>query len=104
MSSYHTFSKCALVFYRSICETKMETELFSLRKSNAELVAALHEANSNIEQWKNQLAEYQQETHRLRDQASCFLLLDFVHGRLFMAMYLWRAAHQTWLLFSIKVC
>ncbi|XP_027025694.1 homer protein homolog 3b isoform X1 [Tachysurus fulvidraco] len=52
----------------SICEVSMEAELFTLRKSNAKLVAALREANSSIEQWKNQLSEYQQETHRLRDQ------------------------------------
>ncbi|XP_060797662.1 homer protein homolog 3b [Neoarius graeffei] len=54
----------------SICETGMETELFTLRESNTKLVAALHEANSSIEQWKNQFAEYQQETYRLRDQVA----------------------------------
>ncbi|XP_027025695.1 homer protein homolog 3b isoform X2 [Tachysurus fulvidraco] len=54
----------------SICEVSMEAELFTLRKSNAKLVAALREANSSIEQWKNQLSEYQQETHRLRDQVA----------------------------------
>uniref|UniRef100_H3BZQ1 Homer scaffold protein 3b n=1 Tax=Tetraodon nigroviridis TaxID=99883 RepID=H3BZQ1_TETNG len=30
--------------------------------SNAKLVAALQEANSSVEQWKKQLAEYQEET------------------------------------------
>ncbi|KAG7327660.1 hypothetical protein KOW79_009266 [Hemibagrus wyckioides] len=54
----------------SICETSMEAELFTLRESNAKLVTALREANSSIEQWKNQLSEYQQETHRLRDQVA----------------------------------
>ncbi|MCJ8737902.1 hypothetical protein PDJAM_G00029340 [Pangasius djambal] len=54
----------------SICETNMETELFTLRERNAKLVAALREANSSIEQWKSQFAEYQQETHRLRDQVA----------------------------------
>lgn len=61
----------------------MEAELFTLRESNAKLVAALREANSSIEQWKNQLSEYQQETHRLQDQASCFLHLHFARSRLF---------------------
>ncbi|KAM9460991.1 homer protein homolog 3b isoform 1-T1 [Clarias gariepinus] len=54
----------------SICETSMETELFTLRESNSKLVTALREANSSIEQWKSQLTEYQQETHRLRDQVA----------------------------------
>ncbi|XP_051967675.1 homer protein homolog 3-like [Xyrauchen texanus] len=54
----------------SICEIKSEAELFSLRDSNAKLVAALHEANSSIEQWKKQLAEYQEETDRLREQVA----------------------------------
>ena len=42
--------------------------MFTLQDSNAKLVAALHEANSGAEQWKKQLAEYQEETERLRDQ------------------------------------
>uniref|UniRef100_A0A673JCF7 Homer scaffold protein 3b n=1 Tax=Sinocyclocheilus rhinocerous TaxID=307959 RepID=A0A673JCF7_9TELE len=41
----------------SICERNSEAELFSLRDSNAKLVAAVHEANSSIDQWKKQLAE-----------------------------------------------
>ncbi|XP_077059045.1 homer protein homolog 3b [Siphateles boraxobius] len=54
----------------SICERNSEAELFSLRDSNAKLVAALHEANSSIEHWKTQLAEYQKETDRLREQVA----------------------------------
>uniref|UniRef100_A0A8C1C2Z2 Homer scaffold protein 3b n=1 Tax=Cyprinus carpio carpio TaxID=630221 RepID=A0A8C1C2Z2_CYPCA len=54
----------------SICERNPEAELFSLRDSNAKLVAALHEANSSIDQWKKQLAEYQEETVRLREQVA----------------------------------
>ncbi|KAM4628871.1 homer protein homolog 3-like [Polymixia lowei] len=54
----------------SICEINMEAELFTLQDSNAKLVAALKEANSSAEQWKNQLAEYQEETDRLRDQVA----------------------------------
>lgn len=53
---------------RSICEMNLETELFTLQDSNAKLVAALHEANANVEQWKKQLVAYQDETERLRDQ------------------------------------
>ncbi|KAG9266699.1 hypothetical protein AMEX_G19346 [Astyanax mexicanus] len=52
----------------SVCEVNMETELLNLQESNAKLVAALHEANSSIDQWKKQLAEYQEETDRLREQ------------------------------------
>ncbi|XP_066503974.1 homer protein homolog 3b [Hoplias malabaricus] len=54
----------------SVCEVNMETELYTLQQSNAKLVAALHEANSNIEQWKKQLSEYQEETDRLREQVA----------------------------------
>ncbi|XP_057188872.1 homer protein homolog 3 [Triplophysa rosa] len=52
----------------SICEMNFEAELFTLQDSNAKLVAALHEANANVEQWKKQLVAYQEETDRLRDQ------------------------------------
>uniref|UniRef100_A0A8C1JMB6 Homer scaffold protein 3a n=1 Tax=Cyprinus carpio TaxID=7962 RepID=A0A8C1JMB6_CYPCA len=44
------------VCFRSICEMNLESELFTLQDSNAKLVAALHEANANVEQWKKQLA------------------------------------------------
>ncbi|XP_016352056.1 homer protein homolog 3-like isoform X1 [Sinocyclocheilus anshuiensis] len=54
----------------SICEMNLEAELFTLQDSNAKLVAALHEANANVEQWKKQLAAYQEETDRLRDQVA----------------------------------
>lgn len=53
-----------------MCEINLEAELFTLQDSNAKLVAALQEANSSVEQWKNQLAEYQEETDRLRDQVT----------------------------------
>lgn len=51
-----------------MCEINLEAELFTLQDSNAKLVAALQEANGSVEQWKKQLAEYQEETDRLRDQ------------------------------------
>ncbi|KAL1281092.1 hypothetical protein QQF64_015692 [Cirrhinus molitorella] len=54
----------------SICELNLEAELFTLQDSNSKLVAALHEANANVEQWKKQLAAYQEETDRLRDQVA----------------------------------
>ncbi|KAG7214595.1 hypothetical protein INR49_010486, partial [Caranx melampygus] len=54
----------------SICEMNLEAELFTLQDSNSKLVAALHEANANVEQWKKQLAAYQEETERLRDQVA----------------------------------
>ncbi|XP_069378842.1 homer protein homolog 3 isoform X2 [Paralichthys olivaceus] len=52
----------------SMCEINLEAELFTLQDSNAKLVEALQEANGSVEQWKKQLAEYQEETDRLRDQ------------------------------------
>ncbi|MGH0155665.1 UNVERIFIED_CONTAM: hypothetical protein FKN15_029448 [Acipenser sinensis] len=55
---------------RSICELSWEAELFTLQDSNSKLVAALHEANANVEQWKKQLSAYQEETERLRDQVA----------------------------------
>uniref|UniRef100_A0A3Q2YRP5 Homer scaffold protein 3b n=1 Tax=Hippocampus comes TaxID=109280 RepID=A0A3Q2YRP5_HIPCM len=54
----------------SMCEINLEAELFTLQDSNAKLVAALQEANGSVEQWKQQLAEYQEETDRLREQVS----------------------------------
>ncbi|KAK6302474.1 hypothetical protein J4Q44_G00268290 [Coregonus suidteri] len=54
----------------SICEMNLEAELFTLQDSNSKLVAALHEANTNVEQWKKQLAAYQEETEKLRDQVA----------------------------------
>uniref|UniRef100_A0A673GVR9 Homer protein homolog 3-like n=1 Tax=Sinocyclocheilus rhinocerous TaxID=307959 RepID=A0A673GVR9_9TELE len=50
----------------------LESELFTLQDSNAKLVAALHEANANVEQWKKQLVAYQEETERLRDQVKIY--------------------------------
>ncbi|XP_065118420.1 homer protein homolog 3 [Paramisgurnus dabryanus] len=63
----------------SICEMNLEAELFTLQDSNAKLVAALHEANTNVDQWKKQLAAYQEETDRLRDQVA-ELEAHGVHG------------------------
>ncbi|KAG7487874.1 hypothetical protein MATL_G00028100 [Megalops atlanticus] len=54
----------------SICEMNLEAELFTLQDSNAKLVTALQEANASVEQWKKQLAAYQEETERLRDQVA----------------------------------
>ncbi|XP_061797878.1 homer protein homolog 3 isoform X2 [Nerophis lumbriciformis] len=54
----------------SICEMNLEAELFTLQDSNSKLVAALHEANANVEQWKRQLHAYQDETERLREQVA----------------------------------
>uniref|UniRef100_A0A3Q3NP21 Homer scaffold protein 3b n=1 Tax=Labrus bergylta TaxID=56723 RepID=A0A3Q3NP21_9LABR len=54
----------------SMCEINLEAELFTLQDSNAKLVAALQEANGSVEQWKKQLAEYQEETDRLKDQVA----------------------------------
>ncbi|XP_061551228.1 homer protein homolog 3-like isoform X2 [Phycodurus eques] len=54
----------------SICEMNLEAELFTLQDSNSKLVAALHEANANVAQWKKQLVAYQEETERLREQVA----------------------------------
>lgn len=55
----------------------LEAELFTLQDSNSKLVAALHEANANVEQWKKQLAAYQEETERLREQVN--LVFQYSH-------------------------
>ncbi|XP_030228699.1 homer protein homolog 3 [Gadus morhua] len=52
------------------CELHMEAELFTLQDSNAKLVSALQEAESSGQMWKKQLAEYQEETDRLREQVA----------------------------------
>ncbi|XP_078527464.1 homer protein homolog 3 [Lissotriton helveticus] len=54
----------------SVCEVQWEAEFFSLQDSNNKLVAALQEANASVEQWKKQLAAYQEETERLRQRVS----------------------------------
>lgn len=70
MIYYFKLSLCVslCLLPRSMCEINLEAELFTLQDSNAKLVAALQEANGSVEQWKKQLAEYQEETDRLRDQ------------------------------------
>ncbi|XP_061456730.1 homer protein homolog 3 isoform X2 [Rhineura floridana] len=54
----------------SVCEVQWEAEFFSLQDNNNKLVAALHEANANVEQWKKQLAAYQEETDTLRQRVA----------------------------------
>ncbi|XP_038628917.1 homer protein homolog 3 [Tachyglossus aculeatus] len=50
----------------SVGEVQWEAEFFTLQDNNNKLVAALREANANVEQWKKQLAAYQEETESLR--------------------------------------
>uniref|UniRef100_A0A8C6YWM5 Homer protein 3 n=1 Tax=Nothoprocta perdicaria TaxID=30464 RepID=A0A8C6YWM5_NOTPE len=51
-------------------EVQWEAEFFSLQDNNSKLVAALHEANANVDQWKKQLAAYQEETETLRQRVA----------------------------------
>ncbi|XP_054252091.1 homer protein homolog 3 isoform X4 [Indicator indicator] len=54
----------------SVSEVQWEAEFFSLQDNNNKLVAALHEANANVDQWKKQLAAYQEETEALRQRVA----------------------------------
>uniref|UniRef100_A0A670Y3D8 Homer scaffold protein 3 n=1 Tax=Pseudonaja textilis TaxID=8673 RepID=A0A670Y3D8_PSETE len=54
----------------SVCEVQWEAEFFTLQDNNNKLVAALREANANVEQWKQQLAAYQEETEALRQRVA----------------------------------
>ncbi|XP_053228366.1 homer protein homolog 3 isoform X1 [Podarcis raffonei] len=54
----------------SVCEVQWEAEFFTLQDNNNKLVAALNEANANVEQWKKQLAAYQEETETLRQRVA----------------------------------
>uniref|UniRef100_H0YS55 Homer scaffold protein 3 n=1 Tax=Taeniopygia guttata TaxID=59729 RepID=H0YS55_TAEGU len=54
----------------SVSEVQWEAEFFSLQDNNTKLVAALHEANASVEQWKKQLAAYQEETESLRQRVA----------------------------------
>ncbi|XP_068090299.1 homer protein homolog 3 isoform X2 [Hyperolius riggenbachi] len=54
----------------SVCEVQWEAEFFSLQDNNNKLVAALREANANVEKWKKQLAGYQEEAERLRQRVA----------------------------------
>lgn len=56
--------------HSSVSEVQWEAEFFSLQDNNNKLVAALHEANANVDQWKKQLAAYQEETETLRQRVS----------------------------------
>uniref|UniRef100_A0A3Q4HXW7 Homer scaffold protein 3b n=1 Tax=Neolamprologus brichardi TaxID=32507 RepID=A0A3Q4HXW7_NEOBR len=71
----------------SMCEINLEAELFTLQDSNAKLVAALQEANSSVEQWKKQLAEYQEETDRLRDQVTLCSAQRSYYSRLMLSLF-----------------
>lgn len=51
-------------------EVQWEAEFFTLQDNNNKLVAALQEANASVEQWKKQLAAYQEETETLRLRVS----------------------------------
>ncbi|XP_048686792.2 homer protein homolog 3 isoform X1 [Caretta caretta] len=50
----------------SVPEVQWEAEFFTLQDNNNKLVAALQEANASVEQWKKQLAAYQEETETLQ--------------------------------------
>ncbi|NXX41881.1 HOME3 protein, partial [Tricholaema leucomelas] len=54
----------------SVSEVQWEAEFFSLQDNNTKLVAALQEANANVDQWKKQLAAYQEETETLRQRVA----------------------------------
>ncbi|XP_063770609.1 homer protein homolog 3 [Pseudophryne corroboree] len=54
----------------SVCEVQWEAEFFSLQDNNNKLVAALREANANVEKWKKQLAGYQEEAEGLRQRVA----------------------------------
>ncbi|NXP19652.1 HOME3 protein, partial [Scytalopus superciliaris] len=54
----------------SVSEVQWEAEFFSLQDNNNKLVAALHEANANVDQWKKQLTAYQEETETLRQRVA----------------------------------
>uniref|UniRef100_A0A8C2YB27 Homer protein 3 n=1 Tax=Coturnix japonica TaxID=93934 RepID=A0A8C2YB27_COTJA len=56
--------------HSSVSEVQWEAEFFSLQDNNSKLVAALHEANANVDQWKKQLAAYQEETETLRQRVT----------------------------------
>lgn len=80
-------SVCGELLLRSMCEINLEAELFTLQDSNAKLVAALQEANSSVEQWKKQLAEYQEETDRLRDQVTLCSAQRSNYSRLKLSLF-----------------
>nr|XP_014433653.1 homer protein homolog 3 [Pelodiscus sinensis] len=54
----------------SVPEVQWEAEFFTLQDNNNKLVAALQEANAGVEQWKKQLAAYQEETETLRPRVA----------------------------------
>lgn len=68
--SYALLHTSPVLSHSSVSEVQWEAEFFSLQDNNNKLVAALHEANANVDQWKKQLAAYQEETETLRQRVS----------------------------------
>lgn len=68
--AYALLNPCPVLSHSSVSEVQWEAEFFSLQDNNNKLVAALHEANANVDQWKKQLAAYQEETETLRQRVS----------------------------------
>lgn len=74
--SYALLHASPVLSHSSVSEVQWEAEFFSLQDNNNKLVAALHEANANVDQWKKQLAAYQEETETLRQRVSTGGLLQ----------------------------
>lgn len=74
--SYALPNTSPVLSHSSVSEVQWEAEFFSLQDNNNKLVAALHEANANVDQWKKQLAAYQEETETLRQRVSTGGLLQ----------------------------
>jgi len=50
---------------------KWEQDMQILRNNNARLTNALQESNTNVEEWKVQLATYKEENNQLKAKVCC---------------------------------
>ncbi|KAK7944620.1 hypothetical protein WMY93_000348 [Mugilogobius chulae] len=58
------------LFRSQSADITLAAEKERIKKMLSEGSISLHEANANVEQWKKQLAAYQEETERLREQVA----------------------------------
>jgi len=60
---------------------KWEQDMQILRNNNARLTSALQESNTNVEEWKVQLATYKEENSRMKAKVrtSHFMFCSFVN-------------------------
>ena len=72
---FRSLSKHFILFVVSSANAKKwEVELQTLKNNNARLTTALQESNSNVEEWKKQLAMYKEESAKNKKKVGAHFL------------------------------